>query len=53
MGAGGDLYAGPVTAAGVLAGQHADKILAELGYGGEAIGSLFEGGVVWANRPEG
>ena len=36
---------------GVLAGQHTDSILAELGYKNEAVGELHETGVVWVEEP--
>jgi crotonobetainyl-CoA:carnitine CoA-transferase CaiB-like acyl-CoA transferase len=38
---------------GVLAGQHTDAILGELGYEGAAVGELYERGVIWADHPEG
>ncbi len=36
---------------GVLAGQHTDKILNELGYDAPATADLFSRGVVWSDHP--
>jgi crotonobetainyl-CoA:carnitine CoA-transferase CaiB-like acyl-CoA transferase len=41
-----EAQAGPLAEPGVLAGQHTDKILAELGYDSPAIASLKERGIV-------
>ena len=37
---------------GVIAGEHTDAILAELGFDSPTIGSLREQGVVWADETE-
>jgi crotonobetainyl-CoA:carnitine CoA-transferase CaiB-like acyl-CoA transferase len=37
---------------GVLAGQHTDQLLAEVGYEPNAIGDLYAKGIVWADHPE-
>ena len=37
---------------GVLAGQHTDQLLAEVGYEAAAVRDLYAKGIVWADHPE-